>query len=286
MGRLKMDRRLIINADDFGLCEGVNRGIVQAHKDGVLTSATIMVSMPSADEAVEAARSLSGLGVGVHLNLTEGRPVSEDVSVRCLLDSNGCFAYSPSKLALMSVFGKVKRAIRAEFAAQIQWFIDRGIRPTHLDSHKHIHCFPTLFTIVCELAGQFDVSAVRFAFEPGWISRKPWPAPGDNGPKRARKVRFMARINRLQNRSLLKTDALLGVAHTGKIDVGFFEAVVRDKRILTAEVMTHPGYIDGLNPAKTRLVEQRKKELDALCSEKTRQYIEEAGIKLVHYGQL
>ena len=96
----------------------------------------------------------------------------------------------------------------------------------------------------------------------------------------------MAQINRLQNREFLKTDAVLGIAHTGKIDVNFFKAVTLYNPAATAEVMTHPGYAEGLDANKTRLLHQRKVELDALCSERTKEYFKEAGIKLVHYGQL
>ena len=109
---------------------------------------------------------------------------------------------------------------------------------------------------------------------------------GEDGRARAQNVRFMSRINRLQNSDFLRNDAFLGIAHTGKIDVNFFKAVTLYNSAATAEVMTHPGYEDGLDPEKTRLLHQRKIELDALCSEKSRQYFEDAGIKLVHYGQL
>jgi len=95
-----MEKRLIINADDFGLCESVNKGIVEAHTKGVLTSTTIMANMPAADQAVELAKNLPTLGLGVHLNLTAGKPLSKDNTVKLILDSQGYFALSPGKLAL------------------------------------------------------------------------------------------------------------------------------------------------------------------------------------------
>jgi hopanoid biosynthesis associated protein HpnK len=282
-----MDRRIIINADDFGLCEGVNQAVAQAHSDGVLTSATIMTNMPYAGEAAEIAKEMPALGVGVHLNLTEGSPISKETCLDCLLDADGQFTCSLIKLSLLSLAGhKVREAIRTELAAQIQWVIDRGLKPTHLDSHKHIHAFPALFSVICQLAGQFGIRAVRWPFEPKELSRIPWPLTSEDGRVRAQKVRFMARINRLQNRDFLKNDTLLGIAHTGKIDANFFKAVALYNSAKTAEVMTHPGFVDGLDPEKTRLIHQRKVELDALCSEKTRQYFEDAGIELVNYGQL
>jgi predicted glycoside hydrolase/deacetylase ChbG (UPF0249 family) len=96
----------------------------------------------------------------------------------------------------------------------------------------------------------------------------------------------MARINRMQNKDFLKNDALLGVAHMGKIDVNFFKAVTLYNPAPTVEVMTHPGFTDGPEADDTKLLHQRKIELDALCNEKTRQYFKDANIELVHYSQL
>ena len=282
-----MDRRIIINADDFGLCEGVNKAVVQAHTNGILTSATIMANMPAAEEAVETAKQMPTLGAGVHLNLTEGEPISKEAAVKPLLDGQGQFAVPFSKLPMLSIkSGKVRQAIRTELAAQIQWVIERGIKPTHLDSHKHIHSFPVIYSIVCKLARQFGITAIRWPYEPKELSRMPWPISSDETRKNANIVRIMAKINRIQNSSFLKTDAFFGIAHTGRIDVNFLRIVSLYGSVPLAEVMTHPGFVEGLDPNKTRLVQQRKVELDALCNEKVKQYFTDAGIKLVHYGQL
>jgi predicted glycoside hydrolase/deacetylase ChbG (UPF0249 family) len=246
-----------------------------------------MVNMPAAEEAVKIAQKLPSLGVGVHLNLTEGRPISKDPCVSCLIDSDGQFARSPFKLSLLSLVGhKIREAIRTELAAQIQWVIDHGLKPTHLDSHKHFHSFPALFSIVCQSARSFQIPAIRWTFEPKELSSIPWPLTSEDGRIRAQKVRIMARINRMQNKDFLKNDALFGVAHMGKIDVNFFKAVTLYNSAPTVEVMTHPGFTDSLDADETRLLHQRKVELDTLCSEKTRQHFKDAGIKLVHYGQL
>ena len=282
-----MERRLIINADDFGLSESVNKGIVEAHTKGVLTSTTIMANMPAADQAVELAKNLPSLGLGVHLNLTAGKPLCQDNTVKLILDSQGYFALSPGKLALASlVNGKVKTAIEAELTSQIQWLIDKGIKPTHLDSHKHIHSFPSIFPVVCRLAKRFSIPAIRYTFEPKQLSRPPWPLTDRESRKRASLIRTMAKINRFQNSAFFKTDALLGVNHVGKINTAFMRAVSLYNITSTAEVMTHPGYTYDLDANKTRLVKQREIEIEALCSEKTKQSFNEAGIKLINYGQL
>ena len=282
-----MDKRIIINADDFGLCKGVNEAVAKAHEIGVLTSATLMANMPAAKEAVGIAKAHPSLGVGVHLNLSDGKAVSKESRVNCLLDSDGRFTHSPLKLSVMCIaLHAVRLAIEAELAAQIQWVIDRGLVPTHLDSHKHIHSFPVIFPIVCRLASRFKISAIRWPFEPKAVCRRPWPMLTEEGRKRAAIVRTMAKINRFQNSDFLKTEALFGVAHTGRIDVNFFRAVALFTPAATAEVMTHPGLADGLDPRQTRLVEQRKVEFEALCNEKTKLCFKESAIKLVHYGQL
>jgi len=282
-----MNKRVIINADDFDLCDGVNKAVAQAHTDGVLTSTTIMANMPAADQAVEIAKKLPSLGVGVHLNLTKGRPLSQKAGLRVLLDANGKFACSPTKLAFFYLAGpQCRTAIRTELAAQIQWVIDKGLKPTHLDSHKHFHIFPVFFSAICQLARRFEIPAIRFTLEPKEVSETPWPLPGLGGRKRAKTVRAMAKVNRIQNTDFLKNDALLGIAHMGRIDANFFRAVALYNTAPTTEVMTHPGLVDGTDQQKRALLSQRKAELDVLCSEKTRRYFTDAGIKLVHYGQL
>jgi hopanoid biosynthesis associated protein HpnK len=282
-----MDKQIIINADDFGLCEEVNNAVAQAHTEGVLTSATIMANMPAAAEAVKTAKKLPGLGVGVHLNLSEGPPLSKDSSVECLLNRDGEFALSTFKLSVLSVAGhKIRNAIRTELAAQIQWVLDKGLTPTHLDSHYHIHTLPPIFPIVCELARRFEIPAVRYTFEPKDLCRMPWPLPGERGRQSARTARIMARINRLQDSRFLKTDALLGIAHKGKLDASFFKAVTLYSSAQTAEVMTHPGLADTAGPEETKLQHQQRLELEALCSERTRDHFNDAAIKLIHYGNL
>jgi hopanoid biosynthesis associated protein HpnK len=282
-----MDKRIVVNADDFGLCAGVNRAVAQAHTDGILTSTTIMTNMPAAEEAVEISRQLPTLGVGVHLNLTEGHPLSPKETVGPLVGADGRFTRSVMKPAFLSLAGpKCRNAIRTELAAQIQWVIDRGIKPTHLDSHKHFHALPVLYSMICQLARRFDVRAIRFAMEPAEVSKIPWPLPAEGGRNKAAFIRALAKMNRLQNSDFIRTDATLGISHVGRIDVNFFRAVTLYNSARTVEIMTHPGFADGLDPANTTLAAQRKMELDALCDQRAKQLFEDAGIKLVHYGQL
>jgi hopanoid biosynthesis associated protein HpnK len=279
-----MTRKVIINADDFGLCQGVNDAVVKAHTEGVLTSTTLMVNMPCADQAVELAKSLPNLGIGVHLNLTEGRPVSENTD---LCNTQGGFALSAERLCLLSLISKKVRAtIKTELSAQVEWLINKGIKPTHLDSHKHIHTFPSIFPIVIELARRYDIPAIRLPLERQCFSKAHWPPPGRKGLIKSHIIRNMARLNRLQGPGLFKTGEFLGIAHTGRIDVDFLKAAFFYNSAPVVEIMTHPGFAEGLSQTDSRLVEQRLKELQALCSEQTKFYLSKTEIELVNYGQL
>jgi len=282
-----MDKKVIINADDFGLCEGVNKAVAMAHTKGVLTSATIMTNTCSSDEAVKLAKSMPNLGVGIHLNLTEGLLTSKDSQVKCLSNKNGDFAFNPAKLFFLTMLNsKIKEAIRLELDAQIQWLIERDIRPTHIDSHKHIHTIPAIFKIVAGLAEKYDIPAIRWPVERQKFPSGYWPDPHIKGLLRSKIICILAVINKLQNPRYFRTNGFLGIAHTGQINISFFKAASSHSSASVLEIMTHPGFIEGLNPSRTRLLEQRKAELDALCSEQTKLYFEKAGIQLVHYGQL
>jgi predicted glycoside hydrolase/deacetylase ChbG (UPF0249 family) len=287
-------KMMIINADDFGLCEGVNRAVYEAHTRGVLTSTTIMANMPAVDEAIMIARKTPSLGVGVHLNATEGTPISATSKVGALVGENGEFKYSAYKLAMKSLVDKkVLEALEIELAAQIESIIDKGIVPTHLDSHKHFHCFGPIYRIVCSLAERFGIRAVRWPWEPATVGYGDWPRAGGFGPFgklragdkiRAMLLRYLTLNCQKIDSRFIKNDIFFGVLHTGRIDDKFWAEIGKTQFEGVAEVMTHPGYPQGLT--HTRLVKEREVELKWLCDAGTKKILGEAGIELVHYGQI
>ncbi len=280
-----MTARMIINADDFGLCEGVNKAVFEAHTRGVLTSATIMANMPAVDEAIAIAKKTPSLGVGVHLNATEGSPISAGREVRAIVGEDGKFKYSAYTLAMGSLVNKgVLEALEIELAAQIKSIIDKGIKPTHLDSHKHFHCFGPIYRIVCSLAERFDIRAIRWPWEPATVCYGDWPKVGFVDKMRAILLRQMAMRCRKIDSRFIRNDIFFGVLHTGRIDDKFWAEIGKTQFEGVAEVMTHPGYTQGL--ANTRLVKEREVELKWLCEPTTKQILREAGIELVHYGKL
>lgn len=282
-----MKKRLIVNADDFGLCEGVNKAVERSHKEGILTSATIMAGFDSTQRAIEMAKGVPKLGVGVHLNLTEGKAVCQNEDTKYLLDDDGGFKYSAGKVAIKSLLcGKTRKAIETELTAQVQSLLDMGLKPTHLDSHKHVHTFPTIWPIVVKIAEKFGIRAIRWPCEAMKTSNSDWPLPSKSGKTRTLIISTMARIDRAKDKKYIVTDAFYGVAHTGKADDDFWQAVSRHASTGVSEVMVHPGYADGLDPDKTRLIQQRQVELESLCSEKTKAFIADAGIELINYGEV
>ncbi|MHB0946936.1 MAG: carbohydrate deacetylase [Sedimentisphaerales bacterium] len=280
-----MPRKIIINADDFGLCRGVNDAVAEAHTTGVLTSATIMTNMAGVDEAIEMAKKMPALGVGVHLNVTLGKPLSADPVVKILTDADGNFRYSIAKLAIAAVVSKkIRQAIETELSAQISSLIGKGITPTHLDSHKHFHCLPTVWRLVWRLADKFSIPAIRWPYEPATLCGGDWPRVEMQDKVRALIVRQMALKCQDIDARFIKTDIFFGLAHTGRIDDKLWAELSQTQFAGIAEVMTHPGYPEGLG--KTRLVEQRLTELKWLCAASTKKTLADAGIELISYRDI
>ncbi len=153
-------RRIIVNADDFGMSAEVNAAIVQGFGEGTISSTTLMANMPGFEEACELARrhNLSGK-IGVHLNLTEGRPLSAPIK-RLPLFCGGDGLFHPRR-TLFRLSKEETRAVVVEFAAQVQACMDRGIHPTHLDSHQHVHTEWPIGTAAIRVAQQYRIGAIR-----------------------------------------------------------------------------------------------------------------------------
>ncbi|HYX70921.1 MAG TPA: ChbG/HpnK family deacetylase, partial [Terriglobales bacterium] len=155
-----------MNADDFGMAESINEGILEAHRCGIVTSTTLLANGSAFDAAVAMARSAPKLGVGVHLNLTQGAPVADPAQVRSLLDGNGEFARTPAALLRGLVYGSVRLdEVERELSAQIEKVRVAGVAITHLDGHKHVHMLPRAFPVVLGLAKRFGIPGVRRATE-------------------------------------------------------------------------------------------------------------------------
>ncbi len=277
-------RRVIINADDLGFSPGVTEGILRAHREGVVTSTTLAANMPPADEAVGRLGEVPALGVGVHLNVSQG-PALSGAGREALADVDGVMRRTAVQVLRRCLLGRrVLDAIEAECDAQVRWLLDRGVTPTHLDSHRHIHAFPPVFRRVARVARRYDVRFVRWHGErlPG----AGWPACP---PKQARirwYTNLFAGLNARAADGLAHPSGTWGVAHTGRIDADWLVLAARRLPPGTIEIMTHPGLADDLDPELSRLRESRRGEMDALRDAAVAAAFETEGIERIHYGQL
>lgn len=293
-------KRVIINADDFGFSRGITEGILRAHRCGVVTSTTLVANMPAAAEAVERLADAAGLGVGVHLNVCQGPPLSKE-GLR-LADGDGVMRLTAARLLLKCALRPwLVRTIEAEFDAQIRWALDHGIRPTHLDSHRHIHGYPPVFARVARLARRYNIRFVRWHREPvpgssglsarGRSANSAAGRQAASGTQRsqaivARGLNCLGRINARLGRDVIGTNGTWGVAQTGAVTAEWLIRVAQRIGPGVTEIMTHPGLADGLDASASRLCEQREQELAALCDPAVREAFQRNGIQQVHYGQL
>ncbi len=249
-------RRLIVNADDFGLTPGVSRGILHAHREGLVTSTTVLSSLPAHPELDAEATACPGLGLGLHLNLTWGAPVSPPGTVPSLVDAEGRFGRDLATLRDRARPDDVQR----ESEAQIEAFVRRfGRAPTHLDSHHHVHRLPGVMDAIVDVA-----LAARL-------------------PLRSQDAGFR---DGLRRRGVATSDHFVGDAQT---EPYWTTARLLDQLATLAlgvtELMCHPGRFDD-DLAYSRYGRQREVELAALCDPEARTTVELLDIQLCHFGAL
>ncbi len=276
------EKYLIVNADDFGLSEGVNRGIIHAHRKGIVTSTTLLTHMPASLSAVELAKSNPSLGVGVHLNYTQGRNLYPRLIASELFSSNGSTQYPVPMLWVATVLNRrIRRRLRDLFCYQITWCLERGVEITHLDTHKHIHICPWIAQVVAQVAREFDIPAVRFPYEfpvsPGALVL----------PNRAFFFLFFpfAKVTKeiLRKRGIVTPDQFYGIYNTGKWSKERFLECIGNLPAGVTEVMVHPGYHEGLRPGDTRLLGSRRRELEMLIDKDILNCFRDFDIKRISY---
>jgi len=274
-------KRVIVNADDLGFSPGITAGVLQAHHEGVVTSATLTANMPDAEAAVRALAEAPNLGVGVHLNACQGPCLSGGGGA--LADADGVMRRSAAAVVLACLCRPgLLEAVEAEFEAQIQWALDHGLRPTHLDSHRHIHAFGPIFRRVAKLARRYHIPFVR-RYGADLADRR------GARPRQvlvSRALMCLDRFNAELAGPLWATHGTMGVADTGRIDSAWLVRAAAALRPGVTEIMTHPGRVEPGLSATTRLLESRQRELRALCDPAVREALDRNGIELTDYGQL
>ena len=286
-------RRLIINADDFGLTRGVNRAIVEAHEHGIVTSATLMANGPAFEDAAQRAKSNPRLSVGCHVVLVDGLPVLPRGKTPSLSDKkahDGCFYDSLNRFVLRAVSGRFDAdEIEAEATAQIRQLQAAGVSVFHFDTHKHTHMFPPVLRPLLRAARACGIPAVRNPFGPLYVSTL---AKRPSLWKRYGAIAILAPLGRTFQRSvadagLLTPDGTVGIVATGALDAGLFEGIVDGLPEGTWELVCHPGYIDAdLGNIRTRLRESRAIELQILTSSEAREILARNEVQLISYRDL
>lgn len=261
-------RRLIVNADDFGLTRGVNLAVAELHALGSLSSATMMARAAATDEAIRIALDTPALGVGCHVVLVDGEPVLPPSEIPTLIDrATGRFHPTLGAFLGRALMGSVRSAeIEAEAAAQIDVLQSRGLLLTHIDTHKHTHMFPAVLRPVLRAARAAGIFSVRNPFEPAWSRRATPRSPLIRRMEVSVLHRLETRFRRIvAEAGLVTTDGAIGVLATGSLDEEAVRSLLRTMPLGTWELVTHPGYNDhDLGKVRTRLRESRAIEREAL----------------------
>jgi predicted glycoside hydrolase/deacetylase ChbG (UPF0249 family) len=286
-------KNLIVNADDLGWTEGVNRGIAEAHRKGLVTSTSLLANGRAFASALEVARANPTLGVGVHLNLSDGPPTAKAESVRGLLDESGQFEDGPEGLLLRIASRSLPlEEVEREWDAQIGKVREAGIEPTHLDGHKHAQMLPGLFEAALRLAKKHGIRAIRVSHEESKLRAVLASAGGQKTSVvlrqgvQARGLKLLARDARelADHAGLATTDYFCGIAQTGVLTLEGVESLLETLPDGTTELMCHPGYADEeLRATSTRLQESRQAELTILTDPGVRKLVASRGIRLISY---
>ena len=262
-------RALIVTADDFGLHSRVNAAVERAHRDGVLKAASLMVAAPAAQDAVERARRLPSLRVGLHLVLADGPATLPALQIPALVGPDGRFGDAMVRDGFRFFFlPSVRRALAREIRAQFEAFAATGLPLDHVNAHKHFHVHPTVLSLVLSIGREFGLRAVRLPFEanaPWWL--RPW-------------IGLMQR--RLARAGIAYNDYVAGIEHTGGMDeAALLDALARMPAQGVGEIYCHPAEAAaaGEGPITASMQAYRHAdELDALLSPRVAAAIAQAGL--------
>ena len=270
MNKMKILR---VNADDFGLTRGVTDGILKSHLNGILTHTSIMSNGLDFIRAIQIAKDNPTLGIGIHLNLTWGKPLNNLKSDNTLVDKRGDF-FCLSKFIRLYLIGSIsKKQVEAEWNAQIIKFLDSGIKITHLDSHHHIHMLPGLNKIIKKCADKFSIKLIRNSTEAFSVQES------DISSNIKKLIfLFLSKLNgHSQNNNYFK-----GLFLHGKKDFkNLLKLLIRNLEYGVTELMVHPGIPDAQLSLQDTYVEERLIELEALCDRNIISLIEKENILLM-----
>jgi hopanoid biosynthesis associated protein HpnK len=269
--------RLIVTADDFGRSQAINQAVVRAHREGILTSASLMVGEPAAEEALALARQHPRLGVGLHLTLVRGKPVLPPAMIPELVGADGCFPAAPA-LTGWRYFSRpgLRAALTKEIEAQISRFRAMGLELDHLNGHLHFHLHPLILQILINHAPVWGLRHVRLTRDPLLLNLR--LARGRYGYRLGHAVLFglLARWGRpaLARRGIRHPERVFGLLQDGSVDEAFLVRLIPNLPPGDSELYSHPS-LDG-----------SRAEFEALISPRVRDLLDRRGVTLIRYRDL
>ncbi len=285
-------RRLVVTADDFGAAPEVNRAVVRAHREGILTSTSLMVTGDAVEDAVRLARETPGLAVGLHLVLAQGRPASPPGEIPDLVGPDGAFRRAPVTTGIRYAFDYAFRdggaQLRREIEAQLAAFAATGLRLGHVDGHMNMHLHPVVLPVLLDLAPRYGIRAMRLSREDLGAALR--HDPGHFARKLLEGVVFHAlaaySMPRLRTAGIATADRVYGMHQTGHVDERYLMALIAALPPGASELYCHPS--DGLAAAMAPYQQgyDHAGELAALTSARVREAVRAAGVELVSYAAL
>jgi predicted glycoside hydrolase/deacetylase ChbG (UPF0249 family) len=274
----------------------VNEAIEKAHREGIVTTASLMVNGGAFESAAGVLKENSELDAGLHLNLTEGRPISPCEKIPSLADAHGFLYHHPFELMSALARRHVHPSdLETETRAQIEKALAAGIRISHIDGHKHVHVLPKVFQLVCRIAPDYGIRAVRSTIEKmpklcALVTRNAGSSRQivkQYAFGKALSAGFSLMIS-FNGRSVLNIPRrFYGITQTGFLDVRAFVDIVNGLEDGVSEMMCHPGYLDDdLRRTPTRLLFQRERELEMLTGREVRDVLKQNNVALTSYRHL
>jgi hopanoid biosynthesis associated protein HpnK len=270
-------RRLIVSGDDLGLHPGINAGVLRCHLEGIVTSASLCPNGAAFEDAVAGLRAAPDLDVGIHLTLVGESPTLPTERLPTLAPG-GRLPGHFTALFLRLALGRVRESeVEEELTAQVGRARDAGLRPSHLDSHQHVHLHPALLPIVVRVARRFGIGAMRASrrLESAWSLRSALLTLASRRGAR-----------RLREAQVRTPDALVGIAETGRLDEARLQALVAALPEGTSELVCHPGAGDGAIGSAYAWGFGWDAEAAALTSPAVRETVRREGVRLIAYRDL
>jgi hopanoid biosynthesis associated protein HpnK len=270
-------RRLVVNADDFGRSSSINQAVIRAHREGILTTTSLMVNEPACAEAVDLARQNPGLGVGLHLTFLCGHASLSPDKIPELVNSRGEFTNNPARAGFRYFFQRrLREQLRSEMRAQFEKFRATGLELDHVNGHLHLHLHPTIFDLLMRDADQLGFQRIRLTFDPFRLNLR--IASGHLAHRALHVAIFHLLAARarpvIRRRRLVHTGHVFGLLQNARVDEAYVLGLLAELPAGDSELYSHPS------------LDEFKNEFEALVSPRVRDQVTKLGIELIRYQDL